>query len=366
MFAAALAALCADPRAFHRRKRHRPSARRCPTAIRSSSSDDRAIRHSLVLRNDSAATRASAISSSDPRHRGARARESPHTDRTPPRHDQGRTQLGQQPADLVNFIFQKTFIQNANTRLRSHRHALVAAGAIYDLNFFMVERRTDGDSVSFNIRSIRERDGGAPPPVRPEHPGERRRRSEPTRLGPRVVQAGEARLLLDSERHAHLYPRDLSLSKLIEVQAQGAPDAIAVTCGERQLTYAELNASADRSPATCARTRGRGRQGRHLPAAFVEWPLCVLPSSRRAPHSWSWTRRIRRRGTPRESPPRASRRSSPRLPLPVGSAAAVRSIEIEDALAAGCERSPHRRMRAGCRKRRVLPHHPGTRERRPS
>jgi len=171
--------------------------------------------------------------------------------------------------------------------------------------------------------------------------------------------SGEARLLLDKLNDTRtLYP-DLSLSKLIEVQAQGAPDAIAVTCGERQLTYAELNASADRV-AGYLRAHGVPRAPRsHLPAAFGRM-AAVRPAVVKAGAAFLvLTRRIRGRHA-EESPPRASRRSSAAITV-AGGKRSRRPLDRDR----GCARRRRERFRrtgecgAGCRKRRVLPHHPG-------
>ena len=141
------------------------------------------------------------------------------------------------PPISVNFIFQKTFIQNSNYGdFDLIDMPSLPAGAIYDLNFFMVER-PDGwrFSCQFNtdqfesataerllayIQSALE-SGVADP---------ERRVSELTLSSP-----GEARLLLDKLNDTRtLYPRDLSLAKLFEVQALSAPAAPAVVHAERQ------------------------------------------------------------------------------------------------------------------------------------
>jgi non-ribosomal peptide synthetase component F/thioesterase domain-containing protein len=152
------------------------------------------------------------------------------------------------PPISVNFIFQKTFIQNAAyTDFELIDMPSLPAGAIYDLNFFMVERpdgwrfscqyntdqfdRGTADRLLDYFQSVLESavaDAG-------------RRLSELTLSGP-----GEARVLLGKLNDTRtLYPRDLTLTKLFEVHALRAPHAIAVICGERQLTYGELNASAN-------------------------------------------------------------------------------------------------------------------------
>jgi amino acid adenylation domain-containing protein len=184
------------------------------------------------------------------------------------------------PAISVNFIFQKTFIQNSSYGdFDLIDMPSLPAGAIYDLNFFMVER-PDGwrFSCQFNtdqfesataerlllyVQNVLE--SGVSDPVR--------RVSELALSVP-----GEARLLLDKLNDTRtLYPRDLSLAKLFEVQALRAPDAFAVACGDRQLTYAELNASANRV-AEYLRQQGvaAGARVAVCLSPSPELPLCIL------------------------------------------------------------------------------------------
>ncbi len=65
---------------------------------------------------------------------------------------------------------------------------------------------------------------------------------------------GELPLLTEAERHQLLvawndtatdYPKDRCIHQLFETQARRTPDAVAVVCDDRQLTYAELNARAN-------------------------------------------------------------------------------------------------------------------------
>ncbi|MDB6082796.1 MAG: thioester reductase, partial [Gammaproteobacteria bacterium] len=192
----------------------------------------------------------------------------------------GERNQANSPPISVNFIFQKTFIQNSNYGdFDLIDMPSLPAGAIYDLNFFMVER-PDGwrFSCQFNTdqfeRATAERllsyiqsalESGVSDPVR--------RVSE---LG--VSAPGEARLLLDRLNDTRtLYPRDLSLAKLFEVQALRAPDAVAVVCGDRQFTYAELGASADRM-AEYLRQQGvvAGTRVGVCLSRSPEFPLCIL------------------------------------------------------------------------------------------
>jgi amino acid adenylation domain-containing protein/non-ribosomal peptide synthase protein (TIGR01720 family) len=54
------------------------------------------------------------------------------------------------------------------------------------------------------------------------------------------------RVLTGWNETAKTYPREQTIQQLFEAQAERAPEAAAVVCGEEQLTYAELNARANR------------------------------------------------------------------------------------------------------------------------
>jgi non-ribosomal peptide synthetase component F/thioesterase domain-containing protein len=161
----------------------------------------------------------------------------------------GERNSANNPPISVNFIFQKTFIQNANYGdFDLIDMPSLPAGAIYDLNFFMVER-PDGwrFSCQFNMDQFEsataERLLAYVQSALESGVADPQRRVSELELS----KPGEARLLLDKLNDTRtLYPRDLSLVKLFDVQALSSPDALAVVCGDRQLTYGELNASANR------------------------------------------------------------------------------------------------------------------------
>jgi len=74
-----------------------------------------------------------------------------------------------------------------------------------------------------------------------------------------------------------LYPRDLTWPRYLKLRRCVRPMAVAVICEQRQLTYQELNASADRA-AGYLRERGIGpgsRVGICMSAA-AELPICIL------------------------------------------------------------------------------------------
>ena len=92
-----------------------------------------------------------------------------------------------------------------------------------------------------------------------------------------LLSPGEFGLQLDGLAGPHRERPDRRMHELFEQRVRAHPDAIAATCGDRQLTYAELNARANRL-ARALLARGLGREGvvavvteRHL-----DWMAAVL------------------------------------------------------------------------------------------
>ena len=160
----------------------------------------------------------------------------------------------------VNFIFQKTFIQNTKyTDFSLIDMPSLPAGAIYDLNFFMVER-PDGwrFSLQYNsdqfehetalrllayFQNVLEAFVAAPQSTLND-----------LNLGP----AGEsARLLLQANapQQAAMAPRNVT--ELFAQQAARTPAARALVSGGNVLTYRDLSRRADAATAGL-RTRGIG------------------------------------------------------------------------------------------------------------
>jgi non-ribosomal peptide synthetase component F/thioesterase domain-containing protein/acyl carrier protein len=250
----------------------------------------------------------------------------------------GEAGVANSPPISVNFIFQKTFIQNtAYGDFSLIDMPSLPAGAIYDLNFFMVER-PDGWRLSCQYNTDQFEGATAERLLdyfqcvlksalaRPE-----RRVSELTLSPP-----GEARLLFARLNDTRtLYPRELTLVRLFDIQVMRAPLATAVICDDRELTYGELDAAANRF-AEYLRERGvaRGSRVGVCLANSLELPICLLG--------------ILKTGAtyvpmdPADSPHRRARLvraakvtaiiGQELLPLP-GIGAAARLIEIESALA---------------------------------
>ncbi len=184
------------------------------------------------------------------------------------------------PPISVNFIFQKTFIQNASYGdFDLIDMPSLPAGAIYDLNFFMVER-PDGWRFSCQFNTDQFESATAERLLAYVQNAMESGVAEPTRRVSELTigAAGEARALLDKLNDTRtLYPRDLSLAKLFEVQALRSPDAIALVCGDRQLSYGGLSASANRV-AAYLRQQGvtAGARVALCLTPSLELPACIL------------------------------------------------------------------------------------------
>lgn len=148
----------------------------------------------------------------------------------------------------VNFIYQRSFIENTDYgTFRLIDLPSWSAGAMHDLNFFMVER-PEGWRLSceyntslylqasierllrhfVNILSAVSADPTAPIAAVP------------------ILDANERRhLVVECNDTAAAYPRDLTFAHLFARQAAETPSAIAVVAGAQSLTYRELEKRSD-------------------------------------------------------------------------------------------------------------------------
>ena len=148
----------------------------------------------------------------------------------------------------VNFIFQRSFVENAAygaftlTDMPSR-----SAGALYDLNFFMVERpegwrisceyNTDlfepatVDRFVGHFRNLMQAATATP--------------DMPIGTLPMLSEAERQALLVAANATAAPYPAE-TLPELFRRQAAATPDAVAVTGQDRALTYAELDRASSR------------------------------------------------------------------------------------------------------------------------
>jgi non-ribosomal peptide synthetase component F/thioesterase domain-containing protein/acyl carrier protein len=182
------------------------------------------------------------------------------------------------PPVSVNFIFQRTFIENGDYGdFMLIDMPSLPAGAIYDLNFFMVER-PDGwrFSCQFNTDQFEAAtvdrllqyfqsalDSAASSPSR--------RISELRLADP--AQLDELRPRLEGPSTA----QNRTVVELIAAQARATPDSIALLCAERHLTFAQLEAESQRA-ALLLSARGAGpaaRVGLLLPRS-IELMVAIL------------------------------------------------------------------------------------------
>lgn len=162
---------------------------------------------------------------------------------------QPKRDMTRNPFFSVNFIFQRSFIENATysdfslVDLPSH-----SPGGLYDLNFFMVERPEGWrisceynsdlflrETVSHQLNSLRTLFAGI------VQDPQRRIADLP------LLDAGEQDRLVElGQGDVAVYPLDYPLQWLLEAQAARSPRAVAVVHAERRLTYAQLDKEANR------------------------------------------------------------------------------------------------------------------------
>jgi amino acid adenylation domain-containing protein len=153
------------------------------------------------------------------------------------------------PLFSVNFIFQRSFIRNASGgSFELMDMPSVSAGAMYDLNFFMVER-PDGWRAScefntdlFDRATIARLLGHFTNILRALGQDESRTISQL----PLLSEAERQDLVVGRNDTAREYPKHLTVTHLFDLQARRTPEAIAVVCGDERLRYQELEAAANR------------------------------------------------------------------------------------------------------------------------
>jgi amino acid adenylation domain-containing protein len=149
------------------------------------------------------------------------------------------------PLYSINFIYQRSFIENATYgRFKLIDVPSYSAGALYDLNFFMVERpegwrlsceyKTDLFETSTITRCLEHLQNVLGAVVIDS----RRRISEVPILG----SAERDLLLVDFNRTEASFPSRLTLPEMFATQAAKTPDATALVLEGRTLSYSELDA----------------------------------------------------------------------------------------------------------------------------
>jgi amino acid adenylation domain-containing protein len=94
---------------------------------------------------------------------------------------------------------------------------------------------------------------------------------------PMLTEAERQQLLVEWNNTKRDYPSDKSIHQLFEEQAERTPDAVAVIFADRQMTYRELNTTANRlSLSLVARKIGRGSFVPFLMDRSIEVPIAML------------------------------------------------------------------------------------------
>lgn len=170
----------------------------------------------------------------------------------------------------INFIFQRSFIHNAPAGgFDLIDMPSISAGAMYDLNFFMVER-PEGWRFSCEFSTaLFERATVVRMLDHFERIADALTANEHLKVSelPMLEDAEYVELLGTRNATAAEYPRRSAASDLFAAQAERAPQAVAVVCGDRSLTYAELDAASNR---LARLLRGRGLQGGARVGVFFE------------------------------------------------------------------------------------------------
>jgi amino acid adenylation domain-containing protein len=149
----------------------------------------------------------------------------------------------------VNFIFQRSFIKNDSygafdlIDLPSR-----SAGSLYDLNFFMVERpegwraSCEYNTDLFENESVLRMLGCLENLFRAVVADPAQKVSSLPILG----EAERNELIFGRNRTEAAYPHEQTLPQLFAAQVGRTPDATALVCGDRTLTYRELEAASNR------------------------------------------------------------------------------------------------------------------------
>ncbi len=156
--------------------------------------------------------------------------------------------LSRNPLFSVNFMFQRAFIKNNNcASFKLIELPSCSAGAT-DLNFSMVEG-PEGWSVSceynldlFESRTITRLLNHFRILLRAVVADPARKISSLTILDD--IERRE--LIVENNRSSAIYPRHLTLPQLFEAQVKRTPDAVAVICGDRSMSYRELDIASNR------------------------------------------------------------------------------------------------------------------------
>jgi amino acid adenylation domain-containing protein len=149
----------------------------------------------------------------------------------------------------INFVLQRSFIKDqAYEHFKLIDMPSVSAGALYDLNFFMVERpegwrfSCEYNTDLFEADTVTRLLGHVENLLRAAIADPGRRIS----ALPMLSDGERLTLLGDWNRTAAEYPRESTVAQLFQAQAARTPDAVAVVCKEVSLSYRELDQASNR------------------------------------------------------------------------------------------------------------------------
>lgn len=149
----------------------------------------------------------------------------------------------------VNFIFQRSFIRNeAYGAFRLIDMPSCPAGAMYDVNVFMVER-PEGWRAACEYNTDLFEAGTIERLLGHFHTLLQAIVADPGRsiaALPLLNEAERTRLVEGCNRTNVSYPKDLTVPALFQSQAARTPDAVALVCSGKAITYQELDLASNR------------------------------------------------------------------------------------------------------------------------
>lgn len=160
-----------------------------------------------------------------------------------------KRELNRNPLFSLNLIYQRSFIENASYgTFKLIDMPSYSPGGLYDLNFFMVER-PEGWRLSCEYKTDLFEKATVTRMLEHLQNVLRATAADPQqRLGsiPLLSAAERNLLLLEFNRTAAPFPSDLTLPEMFTAQAARSPDEIALLFEDQTLTYAQLDARANK------------------------------------------------------------------------------------------------------------------------
>jgi len=149
--------------------------------------------------------------------------------------------LSRNPLFSVSFMFQRSFVENNNCScFKLIELPSCSAGATYDLNFSMVEGPEGWQtSCEFNVdlfdgQTIVRLLNHLTTLLRAVAAGDPTQKISSLTI---LDEAERRALTVGNNRTSAIYPQHLTLPQLFQAQAERTPEAVAVVCGERSMSY---------------------------------------------------------------------------------------------------------------------------------